>query len=248
VCCSQAIKNSLKLKELNPDMNIYILYRDIRSYGLMEEYYTLARKKGVKFIRYDINSKPGVTVEDGTLKVDIKDPALGEDLSLSPDLIVLSSAIIPKENDELATLLKVPRTQEGFFLEAHMKLRPVDFGTDGMYVCGLAHSPKLISECISQAYAASARASTILSQERIHVGGVVATVNSDLCAACLTCVRVCPYDVPVINEEGFAEINMAKCQGCGSCASECPAKAIDLQHFRDEQILAKCNALLEGVL
>ncbi|RJP60734.1 MAG: CoB--CoM heterodisulfide reductase iron-sulfur subunit A family protein [Deltaproteobacteria bacterium] len=245
VCCSEAVKNSLKLKELNPNMNICILYRDIRSYGLMEDYYTLARKKGVKFIRYDLNSKPGVTVEDGALKVNIKDPALGEDLSLSPDLIVLSSAIIPKENDELATLLKVPRTQEGFFLEAHMKLRPVDFATDGIYVCGLAHSPKLISECISQAYAASARASTILSQERIHVGGVVATVNGDLCAACLTCVRVCPYDVPVINEEGFAEINMAKCQGCGSCASECPAKAIELQHFRDEQILAKCNALLE---
>lgn len=248
VCCSEAIKNGLKLKELNPSLNIYILYRDIRSYGLMEDYYTLARKKGIRFVRYDPGSKPEVRVEEGGLKIDAVDPALGEGLSLSPDVVVLSSAIIPRDNEELATLLKVPRTPEGFFLEAHMKLRPVDFGTDGMYVCGLAHSPKLISERISQACAAAARASTILSQESINVGGIVAVVNGDLCAACLTCVRVCPYDVPLINEEGFAEINMAKCQGCGTCASECPAKAIELQHFRDEQIQAKCDALLEGVI
>ncbi|MFH1625424.1 MAG: CoB--CoM heterodisulfide reductase iron-sulfur subunit A family protein [Pseudomonadota bacterium] len=247
VCCSEAIKNSLKLKELNPSLNIYILYRDIRSYGLMEDYYTLARKKGIKFIRYDLNTKPVVTVEGGGLSVDVRDPALGEDLSLSPDLIVLSSATIPRDNEELATLLKVSRTPEGFFLEAHMKLRPVDFATDGIYVCGLAHSPKHISECISQSYAASARASTILSQKTIHVGGVVAKVNGELCAACLTCVRVCPYEVPFINDDGVAEINVAKCQGCGTCASECPAKAIELEHFRDEQLLAKCNALLEGV-
>jgi heterodisulfide reductase subunit A len=165
-------------------------------------------------------------------------------MEIKPDLLVLSAATISRENEELATMLKVPRTMEGFFLEAHMKLRPVDFATDGMYLAGGAHGPKLISESITQASAAASRACTILSKEKMLVGGVVAMVEGERCAACLTCVRVCPYEVPVINVKGEAEIDMAKCKGCGSCAAECPARAIELMHFRDPQLWAKCEALV----
>jgi heterodisulfide reductase subunit A-like polyferredoxin len=142
-------------------------------------------------------------------------------------------------------MLKCSRTTDGFFLEAHMKLRPVDFATDGIYLCGLAHAPKTIDESLSQAAAAVSRACTILSKDQIQVGGIVSVVDPDKCAACLTCVRACPYNVPVINAEGKAEIEVAKCQGCGICASECPGKAIKLQHFTDEQIMAKCAVLLD---
>jgi len=244
VCCSTAIKNALKIKEKNPQANVFILYRDIRSYGLLEDYYTLARKAGVIFVRYDLENKPEVTDEKGGLTVSVYDPALREKVTLNPQLLILSSAIIPRENDELASLMKLQRTPEGFFLEAHMKLRPVDFTSEGMYLCGLAHSPKPLDESISQAAAAVSRACTLLSHDTIRVGGVVATVDEEKCAACLTCVRVCPYDVPFINEEGVAQIDSARCQGCGSCASECPGKAIELQHFTDEGMIAKSIALL----
>jgi heterodisulfide reductase subunit A-like polyferredoxin len=161
-------------------------------------------------------------------------------MEIKPDFVVLSAATISRENEELATMLKVPRTMEGFFLEAHMKLRPVDFATDGMYLAGGAHGPKLISETITQASAAASRACTILSKEKMLVEG-------ERCAACLTCVRVCPYEVPVINVKGEAEIDLAKCKGCGSCAAECPARAIELMHFTDPQLWAKCQALVMDI-
>lgn len=243
VCCSAAIKNALKIKEKNPQINVFILYRDLRAYGLLEDYYNKARKQGIIFIRYNLENKPVVSHEKGGLTVSLFDQILGEELIFHPQLVVLSCAIIPRENSELASLLKLPRTPEGFFLEAHMKLRPVDFATDGLYLCGLAHSPKHLDESISQAAAAVSRACTLLSHESIRVGGVVARVNEEKCAACLTCVRVCPYDVPYITEKGVAQIDSARCQGCGSCASECPGKAIELQHFTDEGIIAKSIAL-----
>jgi heterodisulfide reductase subunit A-like polyferredoxin len=199
----------------------------------------------VIFVRYDLENKPEVTSEKGGITVSVYDPALREKVTLNPQLLILSSAIIPRENDELASLMKLQRTPEGFFLEAHMKLRPVDFTSEGMYLCGLAHSPKPLDESISQAAAAVSRACTLLSHDTIRVGGVVATVDEEKCAACLTCVRVCPYDVPFINEEGVAQIDSARCQGCGSCASECPGKAIELQHFTDEGMIAKSIALLK---
>jgi heterodisulfide reductase subunit A-like polyferredoxin len=245
ICCSMAIKNALKIKELNPEANIAILYRDIRTYGFLEDYYTQARKAGVFFIRYDPENKPEVTLEKEGLRVSVYDPALGEKVILNPQLLALSSGIIPRENAELATLMKLQRTQDGFFLEAHMKLRPVDFATDGIYLCGLAHSPKPLDESLSQAAAAVSRACTLLSHDTITVGGIVASVEAEKCAACLTCVRVCPYDVPFINEDSVAQIDVAKCQGCGSCAAECPGKAIQLQHYKDEQIIAKSSALFE---
>ena len=246
VCCTAAIKNALKIKETNPDADVFVLYRDIRTYGLLEDYYTLARKAGVIFVRYDLEKKPEVTRGKDGLTVSVYDPALNEEITLNPRLLVLSSAIIPRENDELASLMKLQRTSEGFFLEAHMKLRPVDFATEGIFLCGLAHSPKPLDESISQASAAVSRASTLLSHDTITVGGIVARVEGEKCAACLTCVRVCPYNVPFINEEGVAQIDIARCQGCGSCASECPGKAIQLQHFKDEEIIAKTTALLKG--
>jgi heterodisulfide reductase subunit A-like polyferredoxin len=246
-CCATAVKNALKIKELNPNASISILYRDIRTYGLAESYYAKAREQGILFIRYEPEDKPEVKKDGKDLTVSFLDRILRERMEIRPDFLVLSAATIPRENEELATMLKVPRTMEGFFLEAHMKLRPVDFATDGMYLAGGAHGPKLISETITQASAAASRACTILSKEKMLVGGVVAMVEGERCAACLTCVRVCPYEVPVINAKGEAEIDLAKCKGCGSCAAECPARAIELMNFRDPQLWAKCQALMMDI-
>ena len=246
LCCSAAIKNALKIKRANPQSNVFVLYRDIRSYGLLEDYYAEARKAGVIFIRYDLEHTPQVTLEKGALKVEVDDPSLGEKVIINPQLLVLSSAIVPRDNEVLASLMKLQRTQENFFLEAHMKLRPVDLATEGIFLCGLAHSPKPLDESLSQAAAAVSRACTLLSHDTITVGGMVAKVEAEKCAVCLTCVRVCPYDVPFINEESVAQIDAARCQGCGSCAAECPGKAIQLQHCEDREIIAKSVALFKG--
>jgi heterodisulfide reductase subunit A-like polyferredoxin len=248
ICCSVAVKNAIKIKELYPETSVTILYKDMRTYGFKEAFYTQAREKGILFVRFDEKKKPSVALSNGQLSVQIEDPMLHLPLTFHPDLLVLSEAVVPNEGSkELANLFKLPLTLDGFFLEAHVKLRPVDFATDGLYLCGLAHYPKSMNETISQAEAASARAATILSQEALQVGGVVAVVEGERCAACLTCVRVCPYEVPVINAKGEAEIDLAKCKGCGSCAAECPARAIELMHFRDPQLWAKCQALVMDV-
>ena len=245
VCCAEAVKNALTLKALNPKARVTILYRDMRMYGTLEEDYARARKAGIRFLRYEEDRKPEVTPKDGRLEVTFYNPILRENLTLRPDLLVLSAATIPADTAELASMLKVPRTADGFFLEAHMKLRPVDFASEGLYLCGIAHAPKTIEESLSQASAAVARACTILAKDEIQISGVVSVVDADKCAACLTCVRVCPYNVPVINKEGVAEIEAAMCHGCGICASECPGKAIKLQHFTDEQVMAKCDVIVE---
>jgi len=245
ICCAVAIKNAIRMKELRPEVSITILYKDMRTYGFKESLYTQAREKGILFVRFDEKAKPSVSVTDGQLSVQIEDPMLRLPLTLHPDILVLSEAVVPGEGSkELANLFKFPQTLDGFFLEAHVKLRPVDFATDGLYLCGMAHYPKSINETIAQAEAASARAATILSQDTLQVGGVVAVVEAEQCAACLTCVRVCPYSVPVINAKGEAEIDVSMCKGCGSCVAECPAKAIELMHFRDRQLQAKCQALI----
>jgi heterodisulfide reductase subunit A-like polyferredoxin len=246
-CCTTAVKNALKLKELNPETEITVLYRDVRTYGLAEPYYAKAREKGVLFVRYEPEEKPEVKKDGQKLTVSFMDKIIRERMDVTPDLVVLSAATHARDNEDIASVLKLPRTLEGFFLEAHMKLRPVDFPSDGMYLAGGAHGPKLITETISQASAAASRACTILSKEKMMVGGIIAVVDGDRCAACLTCVRVCPYEVPVINIEGAAEIDLAKCKGCGSCAAECPAMAIELMHFREDQLWAKAKALTAGV-
>jgi len=244
VCCSAALKNALRLKMINPDINIYILYRDIRAYAFKELYYKRAREAGINFIRYNEDKKPEVSLDNGRLKVIVFDQEMRADIEIKTDLIILSAAIRPHpENERVATTFKLPLTPEGFFLEAHMKLRPLDFANSGMFLCGLAHSPKFIDESIAQAKGSASRAATILSQKQMWVGGAISVVDGERCAACLTCVRVCPYNVPVINAEGVAEIEAASCQGCGICASACPRKAIQLQHYKDEQILSKCVAL-----
>jgi len=246
ICCTHSLESALTLKKMKPDMDVFILYRDMRSYGFREDLYREAREKGVIFIRYTLESKPQVTAENGgSLSMEVLDHVLGKMIRLSPDLLVLATAVVPNENKKLFELFKVPINNEGFLIEAHMKLRPVDFASEGIFMAGLAHYPKPIDESITQAKAAVARAMTILSKEGIFVGGVVAAVNPDRCAACLTCVRTCPYDAPRIGVEGYAIIDPAECRGCGACVAECPGKAISLQHFTDEQIIAKTDALFK---
>jgi heterodisulfide reductase subunit A-like polyferredoxin len=247
VCCNQAIKNAYAFKQRFPQARVDVLYRDIRSYGLGEIQFRAARRAGVNFIRYDPETNP-LNVDTGSEKprVALSDPSIGMQLQLEPDLLVLSVGIGAAEVEELGTMLRVPRAESGFFIEAHAKLRPVDFASEGLFLAGLAHGPKSIGETISQASAAVARAATILSKERLRMSGVVSQVNPEQCAVCLTCVRACPYGVPVVNPEHTAEINPALCQGCGICAAECPAKAIVLGHFRDQQLVAKLDALGSG--
>jgi heterodisulfide reductase subunit A-like polyferredoxin len=246
VCCTHSLESALTLKKMKPEMDVLILYRDLRSYGFREDLYKEAREKGMIFIRYDLEHKPQLTTaDDGKLLMTVLDHVLGRTIRLTPDLLVLATAILPNENKELFELFKVPINDEGFLIEAHMKLRPVDFASEGLFMAGLAHYPKPLDESITQAKAAVARSMTIVSKEAIFVGGVVATVDSDRCAACLTCVRTCPYGAPSIGEEGYAIIDPAECRGCGACVAECPGKAIALRHFTDEQIIAKTDALFQ---
>ena len=248
VCCQTAVKNALHLKELNPDMNVYVLYRDIRTYGLLEDYYTAARQKGVLFFRFDAEDPPVVETSDAGVQVTFSDHVLNRPLTVEADLLVLSAGMQAEDTEELSSILKLARTPEGYFMEAHVKLRPVDMATEGIFVCGTAHSPKLLSETISQAYAAAGRAITFLSQPALTLSAVVAKVAAEKCASCLICVRSCPYEVPKINADGVSEIDEALCHGCGICCAECPAKAIQLNWYEDDQILCKVEALLEGVL
>jgi len=244
VCCNQAIKNARALKTLRPNIRVNVLYRDIRSYGLSETLYLAARKQGVNFIRYDPETNPlEVSFENGKAKVSVRDSSLQSRVQIQGDLLALSVGADAAENEELATQLKTPRNEVGFFIEAHAKLRPVDFASDGLYLAGLAHYPKSIPETISQAKAAVARAATILSKESLRLSGIISYVNPEHCAVCLTCVRACPYGVPFINEDHTAEINPALCHGCGICVAECPAKTITLRHYTHGQILAKIEAL-----
>lgn len=248
-CCTQSLKNALRIKALHPEAKVYILYRDIRTYGFLEDYYRQAREKGILFIQYDPEQKPTVRQRDiGLLEVEVRDPASGKRLLLWPDRLVLATgAEAPANIEKLATMLKLPLNEDRFFVETHAKLSPIDFPSAGIFLCGAAHSPKSLDEAVAQAQGAVARACTILSKENLLVGGVVAVVDENKCAACLTCVRVCPYSVPRINERHVAEINAVQCQGCGTCAGECPAKAIQLQHYKDDQLLAKVAGLFGEV-
>ena len=248
ICCQTAVKNALHIKKDNPDAEVYILYRDIRTYGVLEDYYKEARRQGVLFFRFTPDDPPRVQSTGQALTVTFKDHVLDLDLEVETDLLALSAGMVAADTEELASIIKVARNAEGYFMEAHVKLRPVDMSTEGIFVCGTAHSPKLISETISQAQAAASRATTFLSQSQLTLSAVTAHVEAEHCASCLICVRSCPFGVPRINAEGVSEIDMALCHGCGICASECPAKAIDLRWYQDEQIMCKLDALLEGAL
>ncbi|MGQ9687166.1 MAG: FAD-dependent oxidoreductase [Desulfobaccales bacterium] len=243
ICCQGAVKYALHLKELNPEMEVVILYRDMRMYGFLEDYYSEARRQGVLFVRYELDNPPRVQSEDGKLHLTFTDHVLRRPLRMPVDAVVLSAGIRAADTEELASLLKIPRNADGFFIEAHAKLRPVDFASEGIFLCGLAHSPKLINESIAQAMAAASRAGAFLADTSQTVSGVTAYVDQSRCAACLVCVKTCPYGVPQINEDNVSEINVALCQGCGTCASECPAKVIQLAHYEDDQLAAKIKAL-----
>ena len=245
VCCGEAIKNAITIKKIRPQANVFILYRDIRTYGLKEIYYKKARDLGVQFIRYEPALKPQVTPAANGLMVSIFDQNLKATINLKADYLALSAAIRPHPvAKEIAGLMKLPLDNDGFFMEAHLKLRPLDFAVNGIFLCGLAHSPKFIEESIAQAQGAAARALGILAQKVMYVGGAVAVVDPQKCAICLTCVRTCPFGVPRVDQaEGVIAIDPAACQGCGSCASACPRKAIELMHHRDDQFLAKICAI-----
>ncbi|MGA1841032.1 MAG: FAD-dependent oxidoreductase [bacterium] len=265
VCCTGAIKNALKLKEKHPETNVFILYRDIRTYGAREKYYREARDKGVIFIRYDkdhkpkvqyaedcnpeVESKSNIRSRDNRMEVKIKDPILDRDLLLETDLLVLSACMIPSEGtQDLARMLKVPLNSDGFFLEAHMKLRPVDFATEGIFMAGTCHSPKSIDETISQSIAAVSRACTIISKDTYEAEAAIASVNEDICAGCGICKAVCSYGAIEIITEGEkhkVKVTDAVCKGCGSCVAACPSGAMEQKGFKSGQILAMVDAALE---
>lgn len=248
ICCAEAIKNALKIKEIDPSIEVYILYKDIRTYAFKEDYYRKARKEGILFLRYDDEHKPEVTVKMGKLQVITPDVLLGEQLVLQPDLAVLNVAIVPYPNEELANMLKVPRTEDGFFLEAHIKLRPLDFATEGIFLCGLAHSPKFIEESISQASGVAARAATILSKDYVEAEGIVAAVDEVRCRECEKCIEVCEFNAIEMkkNEAGalVARINPIVCKGCGVCSVVCHSGAITPMHYTNDQIVSMLEAAL----
>lgn len=260
ICCSVALKNALHFKTLNPEAEVVILYRDIRTYGFKERLYQEARRRGVLFARYDESHLPQVNLPagengDGRLRVLAYEAALGTWLNFEPDLLVLSMPVVPSpEARHLANKFKVSLDADGFFSEAHIKLRPVDSATEGIFFAGMAHYPKLAEESIIQAEAAASRAARVLSQESLSVGGQIAVVDPASCTGCLTCLRICPYHVPKIRVDlhglggiqGAAYIEPAVCQGCGICAAECPARAIQLIHYTDAQMRAKVFALAEA--
>jgi heterodisulfide reductase subunit A-like polyferredoxin len=238
ICCQQAIKNSLKLKEINPNTQVVVLCRDIRAYGFKEDAYRQAREQGVLFLHYELNDKPNVSIVDGKLRVTAR-AAFAPDgkIELEPDFVVLSAGIEPQDSLPLAQILKVPLTQDGFFLEAHAKLRPLDFAADGIFLAGLAHSPRTLEESIAQAQGAAIRAVALLSQGQREAVPIVATVNERLCVGCGLCVAVCPYGARSIDEDtNVALVNAALCQGCGGCVTACPNGATQQKAFEYQQV------------
>jgi len=245
VCCQEAVKNALKIRERQREGNVYILYRDVRTYGLMEDYYEKARDEGVVFIRFDKDRKPLVEAIGGDLRVKVFDEALGEEIKIKADHVVLAAGVVAKpENEKIAKMLKVPLNADNFFLEAHVKLRPVDFATDGVFLCGLAHSPMSIGDSISQAKAAASRAATILSRDTILADALVAFVDKDACSGCKVCIPLCPYEAIDFNEEEKkAVVNEAICKGCGICAAACPSGSATLKGFKDSQVIAQIEEI-----
>jgi heterodisulfide reductase subunit A-like polyferredoxin len=250
ICCTNTIKNAIRLKLFNPACQVSVLYKNIVTYGFREEYYTEARRLGVVFIRYTDENPPETILKDNQLFVRVYDISLDRWLDLPADMVPMSMSIAPADgSQELSQMLRVPLSSEGFYQEAQLKLRPMDFMRDGIFLAGMAHYPKFIEESISHALAASGRALSLLSQESLYLGGVVAEVDPDKCVGCLTCTRTCPFAIPqVVYQEdrpgvgglgGAAIIDPAFCQGCGTCTGECPANAIQLIHYTDEQMMLR---------
>lgn len=246
ICCQDAVKNAIAIKEASPAAQVTVLYRDIRTYGLREDYYQRARDLGVLFVRFEVDRKPDVTVAGGRLQVAAYDYVLNREVSFAPDWVVLSTGLRPHPlTEKIGRQYKLTVNPDGYFLEAHVKLRPVDFPSEGIYVAGLAHAPKNLDETLSQALAAAGRAGVVLSHDRLSVSGIISKHNRDLCMSCLACIRVCPFGSPFIDEDGKVSHNEIICTGCGICAGICPAKAFQVNSFRDDQIIAMIDAATE---
>ena len=248
ICCMSSLKNALYIKEQNPETSVYILYRDIMSYGFLETYYTRARKAGVIFIQYDVADKPGVSIENGQPVITAKEPILEREISIQADLVVLSTGIVPGDGKGVADLFGVELNQDGFFQEAESKWRPVDFIKEGIFMAGIGHSPRSITESIAMAEAAAQRALRILNNERLASGRIVAEVRHAICALCEKCITACPYGARSYDEEGeMIAVDQLMCQGCGSCAAVCPNSASVLRGYRDQQLFEVIDAALENV-
>jgi heterodisulfide reductase subunit A len=253
VCCTGTMTAAIEIKKKDPSAKVYVLYRDIRTYGFREKYYKEAGNLGVTFIRFDDEDKPKVTEKAGKLEVRVTDDDTDKEIVLRPDYLVLASGTRPQEDaGKLAPMCKVPQTKEGFFLEAHMKLRPVDFATEGIYLAGLAHGPKFIDESIAQSLAAVARATTVLSKTELEAEGIIASIDDKLCDGCGICVPTCEYKalevIPAKDDpkKKLVEVNVGLCKGCGACVGSCPAGALTQKGYRDDQIYAMIDAMLEG--
>ena len=245
VCCTHSIKSALELKDRNPDTNVHILYRDIRTYGEREDLYREARQKGILFFRYDLENRPQVVDRGKGVTVNFREPILGCNVSVDADILCLASAIVPKQDLNVSKLYKVPVDSDGWLLEAHQKLRPVEFATEGVFLCGMAHYPKPIEESIAQAQAAAAKALTVLTKENIVVGGIVSHIVPELCSGCLGCIDVCPFGAIAYNDQKkIAEVNQALCKGCGACAAACPSEAPVLMGFNNKQMYAQIRTAL----
>jgi len=249
VCCTHTVTSALELKALNPEMDVVVLYRDIRTYGQREGLYREARSQGVVFIRYSLDQKPVVEREGDAISVTIRDPILGREILIQPDLVILASAIMPRDNTALAQMFKLSLNEDGFFMEAHAKLRPVEFATDGIFMAGMAHYPKPIEESIAQAKAAASRASVVLSKEELTVEGAVSHVNEYYCLGCGLCVEACPFAaISLVDAAGGGKVSRvqeALCKGCGSCSVACPTGAASIFHYDDGEMLTMVEAALD---
>jgi heterodisulfide reductase subunit A len=251
VCCTHSVDNAVQLKKLNPDMDVFVLYRDLRTYAEKELLYKEAREAGVIFIRYTLDNKPEVVLKDGKLTVHTIDHIIGRPVEIETDLLTLATAVIPNRDDRLANFFKVPLNDDGFFIERHAKLGPSEFASDGVFLCGLAHYPKPIDESIAQGQAAASRAVTLLARETIFTSGTIAETNPANCSECGVCVSICPYSAPSFAEQGpfagRAQINPVLCKGCGLCVASCRSGAIHLKGFDNDQIFMQIFAMNEAV-
>ena len=243
VCCTHSVKNALKLKQLKPEMDVFIIYRDMRTYGLREDLYREARAKGIAFIHYDFDKELAVSKNQNSLNVRCTSYVLQREVDIKPDLLVLATPIVPPRENPVASLFKVPVNEDGFFVEAHVKLQPIDFATKGVFVCGLAHSPKPVDEAIAQGLGAASRAATLLSQKKVLGNAIVSSINAQFCRGCQKCMAVCPYQaINFLEDRGICKVNQAVCTGCGSCAVACPTGAADVFHFDDQEVLTMVKA------